>query len=144
MRNFTSVLSLLILLLTFFLCPPVIAQKPSRYDTGGYGNLVIYTNPLEVRVEIPALKVNSRKKERGLLIEFIPPARYLIRVSSKKDTLVQEVLVRADTENELFLDLKRTTFMVTGTSQILHPKKLDSAEAMFAIFTVVEETEASP
>jgi TonB family protein len=116
----------------------VYGQEP---DTASYGNIVINSDPIEVQVEIPALGVNSTKTDKALIIEFIPPAKYMIRVSVKKKVLEYEVNIRSHIESHLFFNLKKKSVKLSGEYKFKAiPKgKKYNGDEIDDIFTVVEE-----
>jgi len=140
---------------------PVSAQTSKVPDTSVYGNILLSSNPREVRVEIPALAITNYKTDEAIKIEFLPPGKYLFRVSRKKDVLEYEIVVNRYKEVHVNFDLKKKkvtigkedfvdlrNFMKTEPgygsefidSIIENSPRSDSDE----IFTVVEEQPSYP
>jgi hypothetical protein len=108
-------------------------------DTAKYGNIVINSEPIEVQVEIPSLGINNPKTDKALIIEFIPPARYLIRVTSEKRVLEYEINVKPDKESHLFFNLKKKSVTLTDEYTIIHKSAKKVEDEANDVFTVVEE-----
>jgi len=111
-----------------------------------------------INVEIPSVHVFYPKKEKAALIEFIPPGKYLVRVSAKKKVLEYEVEVKSYTESHLLFDLKKMKVSLLKEDKIIAIKTLhvfkdtlhnskdslhDSGDSD-EIFTVVEEMPCFP
>lgn len=125
-------------------CLQLSAQPQKIKDTTSYGVIVLYTDPVRVQVEIPTLKVNRFKTEEPIRIEYVPPARYLIRVSSQKKMLEYELDVQPYVESHLKLYLKKQRALLLGeirfAPEIISNKPDDPDE----IYTVVEEPPRFP
>jgi len=65
----------------------VSAQEQALPDSTATGNLIIFTEPLNARIEITTLAVDFLKTDQAASIAFIPCAKYLVRVSAKKKVL---------------------------------------------------------
>ncbi len=85
----------------------VSAQDQALPDSAEYGNLRIFTEPIEALIEIPSLNINYSKVDEFASITFIPPAKYHIRVSAKKKVLEYEIEVKSNTESFVIFDLKK-------------------------------------
>jgi TonB family protein len=115
----------------------VFGQEP---DTAKYGNIVINSEPIEVQVEIPSLGINYPKKDKALIIEFIPPAKYFIRVTVKKKVLEYEINVKPENESHLFFNLRKKSVTLTEYKFKTIPKGSNQHDADDnEVFTVVEE-----
>jgi TonB family protein len=114
----------------------VYGQEP---DTAKYGNIVINSEPIEVQVEIPSLLINYPKKEEAMIIEFIPPAKYLIRVTTKNRSLEYEINVKPDIESQLFFNLKKKSVTLTDEHTFIRKSREQVKDDANEIFTVVEE-----
>jgi TonB family protein len=108
-------------------------------DTAKYGNIVINSEPIDVQVEIPSLGINNPKTDKALIIEFIPPAKYLIRVSAKKKVLEYEFNVKPDKESHLFFNLKKKSVTLTNEYIIIHKSTKKVEDEANDVFSVVEE-----
>ncbi len=125
-----------LLLLTCLGCT-VYGQEP---DTTQYGKIVINSEPIEVQVEIPSIGINNSKMDKTLIIEFIPPGKYVIRVSSKKKALEYEINVKPKIESHLFFNLKKQSVTKTENKYKIIPKsKKQIKDDDNEVFTVVEE-----
>jgi len=114
-------------------------------DSAKYGNIVINSEPVEVQVEIPSLGINNPKTDNALIIEFIPPAKYLIRVSAKKKVLEYEINVKPDKESHLFFNLKKKSVTLTEYEFKNTPKFSGQPEGEDnEVYTVVEEQPCFP
>jgi len=120
----------------------IYGQKP---DSAKYGNIVINSEPTEVQVEIPSLGINNPKTDKALIIEFIPPAKYLIRVSAKKKVLEYEINVKPDKESHHFFNLKKKSVTLTEYEFKIIPKGSSQLEGEDnEVYTVVEEQPCFP
>jgi len=109
-------------------------------DTAKYGNIVINSEPIEVQVEIPSLGINYPKQDKALIIEFIPPAKYLIRVTVKKKVLEYEINVKPEKESHLFFNLRKKSVTLTEYELKTIPKGSNQQDISDNdVFTVVEE-----
>jgi TonB family protein len=106
-------------------------------DTAAYGNLRIYTEPLEALIEIPSLNVNYPKVDEAASIAFIPPAKYFVRVSAKKKVLEYEVEVKSNTESHQLFDLKKQKVTLLNDLQIV-PEPARKTNDADDVFTLVE------
>jgi TonB family protein len=114
----------------------VYGQEP---DTAKFGNIVINSEPIEVQVEIPSLGINNSKTDKALIIEFIPPAKYLIRVTSKKRVLEYEINVKPEKESHLFFNLRKKSVTLTEYEFRTISKDSNQHDDDNEVFTVVEE-----
>lgn len=124
-----------------------------------YGNIVINSDPVEVEVEIPGLNIKCPKTDKALIIEYIPPAKYQIRVTARDKILKYKIQVKKGVENHLFFDLEKKT--VTNTEFLIKKIRVDTLKKILSakdipadtstvsyetdeIFTVVEEQPRFP
>lgn len=121
----------------------VYGQEP---DTVKFGNIVINSEPIEVQVEIPSLGINNSKMDTAFIIEFIPPGKYPIRVSSKKKVLEYEINVKPDIESHLFFDLRKKSVTLEENEYKIIPKSTINIkdDDYDEEFTVVEEKPLFP
>ena len=134
-------------LLVFVLLSSIPAyEQGSRQasDTSAYGNLVISSNPQEVRVEVPGLNIDILKTDKVLILQFIPPEKYLVRISYKNKIFEQEIVVRKDIERRLLFNLKTKKVELLEELRILHPVAVTDAPGDSTIFTLVEDSPTYP
>ena len=124
----------------------VSAQEQALPDSAAKGNLMIFTEPLNARIEIPALAVDYQKTDQAASIAFIPCAKYLVRVSAKKKVLEYEVDVKANTESHLLFDLKKQKVTLLKEIKLIPLKEIEVIPITAGkeyegddIFTVVEQ-----
>ena len=125
----------------------VSAQEQALPDSAAKGNLMIFTEPLTARIEIPALAVDYQKTDQAASIAFIPCAKYLVRVSAKKRVLEYEVDVKANTESHLLFDLKKQKVTLLKEIKLIPLKEIEVIPITAGkeyegddIFTVVEQS----
>lgn len=119
-------------------------QKVAPIDTAAYGNLMIFSDPVEARVEIPAILVNFSKTDKAVFIRYIPPAKYLVRVTVKKKMLEYEAEVKPYIESHLFFDLKKKAVTLQKEVKIIPEPVNPASDTLGDIFTVVEEQPVYP
>ncbi len=109
-----------------------------------YGNLVINSDPVEVQVDIPGLGVSYPKKDNALIVEFIHPADYLVRVSSGNRVVEHKVSIRSGIESHFFFNVRKRKVKLTEEFRIVSRSARELSEDQNDVFTVVEEPPLFP
>jgi len=117
--------SLILPELFVFMSMFVSGQTPADKDTTSYGNLVIKTIPQNVRFEIPALNIDMNKTDLFLRVDFIPPGKYLARVSAKDKILEYAADIHPYMEYHRLFNLKKREVIAKGEYMI--PRRITTA-----------------
>ena len=97
----------------------VSAQDQAKPDTASYGNLMIFSNPVEAQIEIASLGINYPKTDQVTSIAYIPPNKYLVRVTAKKKMLEYEIDVKPYIESHVLFDLKKQKVTLLQEKRII-------------------------